>query len=121
MSKQTQAVVDGAAETLGRLFTMGRTPLQILVLMETRWQEYLAKTPGQHVFTNTVINAVREKYVNHGTAAPHRQGCWDALQSLRDRGLLYIAPPGKRTSKRAVCLTARSDVLFKYPRSIQLY
>ena len=131
LSKQTKEIVDQASRTLSRLYTLGLTPLQIMILMGVRHMEWeatagdssaVSQSPNlPKLFTNSAYHAVKAKYEEHSRTPPSRQGFWNAVKGLQRERFLYVAPHKKNTSKRSISLTAIGDALFEYPRSIQLY
>ncbi len=127
LSAQTKDVVEKAGRTLSRLYTLGLSPLQILTLMEVRWQEWEAskdisgQTGISHIFSNGVYRAVAEKFRDNKVEPPSREGFWSSVRALQKKKLLFVAPPSKGSSKRSMSLTLYGAVLFEYPQSIRLY
>jgi len=126
LSAQSKDIVGKAGRTLSRLYTLGLSPLQILTLMEVRWQEWEASKAisGQgvaHIFSNGIYHAVAEKFRENKHDPPSREGFWSAVRALQKRKLLFVASPSKGSSKRAMSLTHYGAVLFEYPQSIKLY
>ena len=120
LSSQSKDIVEKAGRTLSRLYTLGLTPLQILILMEVRWQEW-AVSSDQRIFSNKVYRAVAEKFRDNQRDPPTREGFWVAARALQGKKLLFVAAPSKGSSKRIMNLTCYSEDLFEYPQSIKLY
>jgi hypothetical protein len=120
LSNQSREMISQIGSTIGALYSMRLSPLQILILVESRFSEArLGK--GKHLFADKVRKEVSKIYEEHGSKPPSRQSFWDAFNALRDDGLLYIAPHKKGTSKRAIVLTALGTQPFRYPKSIHPY
>lgn len=122
LSKQSREVIEQIGRSIATLYAMQLTPLQILIMCEIRHREAHRKK-GEHVFANQVRKDVVKLYKERGSASPPtRQAFWQAFDSLQTlRGMIYIAPHKKGTTKRAVALTANGAAPFEYPQSVHPY
>lgn len=121
LSHLAQKVISDIGKTIAAFYTMQLTPLQIMILCEIRYRETkLAK--GQYIYADEIRAEVAKTYEENGRDhTPSRQSFWVACNSLREKGLVYIAPPKKDTSKRSMMLTTKAADVFIYPPSIHPY
>jgi hypothetical protein len=121
LSKHTQEIISQIGQTIAGFYSMRLTPLQIMILVETRHAQSVL-TKKQHVFANEIRANVEKIYRSHGKEPPpSKQAFWKAFDELVAKKFLYISPHKKGTSKRAVTITAASSQLFHYPASIHPY
>lgn len=118
LSNQSKSVIEQIGQSIGGMFAIGLTPLQILILCEVRYRESISGRT-QHVFTDHVRISIRKMLQNNGGGFnPSRQSFWNSFKSLQAQGFLFIAPPAKNTWKRGVAITVSGATLFHYPKTI---
>lgn len=102
------------------MFSNRLTSLQIMILCESRFLEGKLKK-GELVFTKTLSKEVFKTYDENSSPKPSRQAMWNAIDTLHRTGLLFVAPPCKKTSKRVVMPTYQCLSLFDYPVDFHPY
>ena len=117
LSPETHTIVGQVGKTICKLSIMKLTPLQVMILIEARYAE-ARLTKGKHLLISDIQSRIDEMHEEYGDPKPSRQTFWNAVNGLGSRRLVYIAPPRKGTNKRAIALTAKGDMPFTYPKSI---
>ena len=120
LPKEAKKVIGEIGETMSNLYMMKLTPLQIMIMIETRYAETkLAK--NKHLFAHIVRRSIAKMHTDRNHEPVSRQLFWASVQGLQDRKLIYVAPPKKGARFRAITLTLKGACLFTYPKSIHPY